>query len=95
MRELRNVIERSLILEDSDQITTRYLPPALLNQAPPRDSAEAAVDFRLPAAGIALEAVEDSLVKQAMTQSNGNQTVAARLLGISRDQLRYRLKKLQ
>ena len=95
VRELRNVIERSLILEDSDQITTRYLPPALLNQAPPRDSAEAAVDFRLPAAGIALEAVEDSLVKQAMTQSNGNQTVAARLLGISRDQLRYRLKKLQ
>ena len=35
-----------------------------------------------------------SLVRQAIAQSNGNQTRAADLLGISRDQLRYRLKKL-
>ena len=50
--------------------------------------------FTLPPAGVALEAVELSLVEQAIERSGGNQTRAAELLGISRDQLRYRLKKL-
>jgi two-component system, NtrC family, response regulator AtoC len=51
--------------------------------------------FRLPAEGVQLEEVELSLVRQAMERSGGNQTRAAELLGISRDQLRYRLKKLE
>ncbi len=51
--------------------------------------------FTLPPAGVALEAVELSLVEQAIKRSSGNQTRAAELLGISRDQLRYRLKKLE
>ena len=51
--------------------------------------------FHLPPEGVQLESVEMSLVKQAMNRSGGNQTRAAELLGISRDQLRYRLKKLE
>jgi len=51
--------------------------------------------FHLPPGGVPLESVEMSLVEQAMTRSGGNQTRAAELLGISRDQLRYRLKKLE
>jgi DNA-binding NtrC family response regulator len=51
--------------------------------------------FRLPAEGLILDEVEMSLVKQALERSGGNQTRAAELLGISRDQLRYRLKKLE
>jgi DNA-binding NtrC family response regulator len=95
VRELRNVIERALILEDGDQITTRYLPPALLHKAAPGGAmAPPPPAFRLPPEGIALEAVENSLVQQAMAQSGNNQTRAAELLGISRDQLRYRLKKM-
>jgi DNA-binding NtrC family response regulator len=54
-----------------------------------------AAQFRLPPQGVQLEAVEMSLVAQAMERSGGNQTRAAELLGISRDQLRYRLKKLE
>jgi DNA-binding NtrC family response regulator len=95
VRELRNVIERALILEDEDQITAKYLPPALLNRTgavEPGDDVPAS--FRLPPEGISLDAVERSLVQQAITQSGGNQTRAAELLGVSRDQLRYRLKKL-
>ena len=42
-----------------------------------------------------LDDVEMSFVRQALDRSNGNQTRAAELLGISRDQLRYRLKKLE
>jgi DNA-binding NtrC family response regulator len=50
--------------------------------------------FQLPEEGIDLEQVELSLVRQAMERSGGNQTRAAELLGVSRDQLRYRLKKI-
>jgi DNA-binding protein Fis len=49
----------------------------------------------LPSGGVSLETVEMSLVRQAIERSGGNQTRAAELLGISRDQLRYRLKKLE
>jgi two-component system, NtrC family, response regulator AtoC len=51
--------------------------------------------FVIPENGINLEQVELSLVQQAMERSGGNQTRAAELLGISRDQLRYRLKKIE
>jgi DNA-binding NtrC family response regulator len=97
VRELRNVIERALILEDSDQITTEYLPGGLL-EAPRLDRVsenDASIQFVLPEEGISLEQTELSFVRQAIQQSSGNQTRAAELLGISRDQLRYRLKKLE
>jgi DNA-binding NtrC family response regulator len=51
--------------------------------------------FRLPATGGQLEEVELSLMRQAVALSKGNQTRAAGLLGISRDQLRYRMKKIE
>src|SRR5262249_13860513 len=64
--------------------------------APPKGT-ETSPDemFRLLPGGVLLESVEMSLVEQAMRRSGGNQTRAAELLGISRDQLRYRLKKLE
>lgn len=99
VRELRNVIERAMILEDEETITTKYLPRSLGGEpqtAGDRSGATALVEqFRLPAAGVSLDAVELSLVKQALLQSRGNQTRAAELLNISRDQLRYRMKKLE
>jgi two-component system, NtrC family, response regulator AtoC len=58
-------------------------------------SASPAGLFHLPPEGVQLDSVEMSLVEQAMDRSGGNQTRAAELLGISRDQLRYRLKKLE
>ncbi len=67
--------------------------PALPLEPPP--PATLADRFPLPAAGVELEAVEMSLVEQALKRSGGNQTRAAELLHISRDQLRYRLKKLE
>ena len=93
------MIERALILEDEDQITSEYLPVGLLE--PPRLEEslatidEVSVRFVLPNEGISLDEVELSFVRQAIDRSSGNQTRAAELLGISRDQLRYRLKKLE
>ena len=100
VRELRNVIERAMILEDDETITTKYLPRGLADEL--RTGSEARVDsarsadrFRLPADGVSLDEVEMSLVRQALERSGGNQTKAAELLDISRDQLRYRMKKLE
>jgi two-component system response regulator AtoC len=98
VRELRNVIERALILEDTDKITTEYLPGGLLAPARiPQSSttADLSAQFVLPQRGISLDEAELSFVRQAIERSGGNQTRAAELLGISRDQLRYRLKKLE
>jgi DNA-binding NtrC family response regulator len=99
VRELRNVIERALILEDADQITTEYLPGSLLTsprlQPASAVSSDGAPQFVLPGEGISLDDAELSFVRQAIERSGGNQTRAAELLGISRDQLRYRLKKLE
>ncbi|MEK6283878.1 MAG: sigma 54-interacting transcriptional regulator, partial [Acidobacteriota bacterium] len=100
VRELRNVIERAMILEDDETITTRYLPRGLAGES--RTGSEAGLEgfksgdhFRLPADGVSLDEVEMSLVRQALKRSGGNQTKAAELLAISRDQLRYRMKKLE
>ena len=55
--------------------------------------AAACLSWRFPEGGTSLEEVERELVDLAMTQANGNQTHAAKLLDISRDALRYKLKK--
>ncbi len=74
-------------------------PLAIVAQESPggadRFEASAPAAFTLPTEGLILEDLEMALVKQALDRSNGNQTRAAELLGISRDQLRYRLKKLE
>jgi len=98
VRELRNVIERAMILEDSDEITTRYLPRGLAGESRARIENRGGTKpdhIALPPSGVSLEEVEMSLVRQALERSGGNQTKAAELLDISRDQLRYRMKKLE
>jgi len=92
VRELRNVIERASILEDGDLVSTTHLPADLLKEFGGFEEIPM-FPVRLPAGGIALDDVEEMLVKQAFDIANGNLTRAAKLLHISRDQLRYKLKK--
>ncbi|HEX3231978.1 MAG TPA: sigma-54 dependent transcriptional regulator [Pyrinomonadaceae bacterium] len=100
VRELRNVIERAMILEDDEIIGMKYVPRPVsgglgATEHFQSDGSAHAELFKLPSGGVSLEQVEMSLVRQAIERSGGNQTKAAELLGISRDQLRYRLKKLE
>jgi DNA-binding NtrC family response regulator len=92
VRELRNVIERASILEDGEWVTTAHLPLDLLQKSG-ESNGRAYSGINLPAEGIALETVEFELARQALERTGGNLTRAARLLHISRDQLRYKLKK--
>jgi len=90
VRELRNVIERASILEDGDIVTTTHLPSDLLHSS---GASSTGGTFVLPAAGVSLEEVEFELARQAVDRTGGNLTQAAKLLDISRDQLRYKLRK--
>ncbi len=92
VRELRNVIERASILEDGEWVTAKHLPADLILSGSTVNGGSRS-GFILPADGVPLEEVEFELARQAFERSGGNLTKAAKLLGISRDQLRYKLKK--
>jgi PAS domain S-box-containing protein len=91
VRELRNAIERAMILEESPVITPASLPISLTEGSPDRAVAAAAVT--MPDTGLSLADHERTLLAQALQKSGGNQTQAARLLHITRDTLRYKMKK--
>ncbi len=92
VRELQNVIERVIILESDDLILPEHLPAELRNAHRP-SSAPQDLQIKLPSSGISLERLEEDLLRQALSLAEGNQTEAARLLGLGRDALRYRMKK--
>ena len=85
VRELRNAIERAMLLIDRDWLEPDDFTTLTRSVAP--------TQFRLPAEGVNLDEVERQLLMQALERAGGNQTQAAQLLGINRDQVRYRIEK--
>jgi len=92
VRELRNVVERAIILEKGTEISLRSL---ILDTIEPPPMSETGSGGGMPEGIVPLDEVEGEMVLRAMTASGENQTRAAELLGITRDQLRYRLKKFR
>lgn len=90
VRELRNAIERAVLLTRNEHLTADDFP-LLKGQRP--GTAGSGFEVRLPAAGVDMEEVERALVVQALELARNNQTKAAKLLSLSRDQLRYRMEK--
>ena len=86
VRELQNAIERAVILSHGELIQSNHLGLAPAG-APPGGS----VPLELPPDGVSLEELERDLLAQALQRTNGNKAAAARLLGLSRSALRYRL----
>jgi len=109
VRELKNAIERAMILEDESVLRPIYLPFAVTQPrtgvtafehisspsagGQPLPNGRWLPPLSIPAGGTSLEEVERALVELALEQAGGNQTHAARLLDISRDALRYKMKK--
>ena len=92
VRELRNAIERAMILEDSALITPPSLPITV--SRPEGDMpVPVSISHELPSDGLGLEDHERTLLGRALEKTSGNQTQAARLLRITRDTLRYKMKK--
>jgi two-component system response regulator AtoC len=88
VRELKNAIERAMIFETGPRISARHVPirPGAPSPADSAAAGAAGADLSLPEA-------EKRMVGQALAKAGGNKTKAARILGISRDALRYKLKK--
>ncbi len=109
VRELKNAIERAMILEEEPVLRPVYMPfsvvqphsgvTAFEHTSSPHGGGQPLAEGRwlpplsIPEGGTSLEEVERALVELALRQAGGNQTHAARLLDISRDALRYKMKK--
>jgi DNA-binding NtrC family response regulator len=85
VREMRNAIERAMLLSEREQLEPADFTNLTQTVGP--------THFQLPPEGVNLEEVERQLLVQALERSGGNQTQAAQLLGINRDQVRYRIEK--
>ncbi|MDR1990956.1 MAG: sigma-54 dependent transcriptional regulator [Acidobacteriaceae bacterium] len=89
VRELRNAVERAMLLGEGEQLTAEDFPMLTRTRGALTEGIE------LPANGIDLETLERALVVQALERSGWNQTRAAALLGLNRDQIRYRIDKFK
>lgn len=92
VRELRNVVERAMVLEESDRIQSSSLYIDANGGALGRPGVPAAEEPEAPFQA-SLAQAEKNLVMKALHKASGNQTRAAVLLGITRDTLRYKMKK--
>lgn len=89
IRELRNLCERLSILLAGRSIEPENLPREFNSTA----EAAPAAEIRLPEQGLDLDVLQADLIHQALARTNGNRSKSARLLGISRDTLLYRIQK--
>ena len=89
VRELENVIERSLVLAPGEVLEADDIR---LDMSP-RTKANHVMDQFLPE-GVTLDDYEQSIIKEALRRANGNKSQAARLLGLTRNALRYRLTQM-
>jgi DNA-binding NtrC family response regulator len=92
IRELRNVIERVVVLETDAIVRPEHLPAEILHLKKPA-AAKPGPGLTIPDTGMSLEEVEKNLIVQALEKSRQNKTLAAKLLGITYDSLRYQVKK--
>ena len=90
-RELRNFIERAMILWNERELQPEHLPAELTTSVFPE--VPLISTGTIPPSDMSIPAVERQMLEQALEKTGGNQTKAARLLGITRDTLRYRIKK--
>jgi transcriptional regulator with PAS, ATPase and Fis domain len=91
VRELRNVIERAMVLEDSNWIQAASLHIGAPGSNP--SLAGVPAESEEPTFTLSLEEIERNLLSKALAKAAGNQTRAAIILGITRDTLRYKMKK--
>ncbi|CAK0770488.1 Sigma-54-dependent Fis family transcriptional regulator [Gammaproteobacteria bacterium] len=93
VRELRNFCERMVVLFPGGTVEFGNLPAELRNDMPLTSSSVRTAVFDLPENGIVLDDLEANFIRQALSRTRGNRSQAARLVGLTRDTLLYRIKK--
>ncbi|CAN5486528.1 sigma-54 dependent transcriptional regulator [soil metagenome] len=89
VRELENVIESMVVLSDGETLSLRDVPENIKNLQTNSET----LWFSLPAEPFNLEFLECEIIREALRQSDGNQSQTARYLGITRSALIYRMQK--
>jgi two-component system response regulator AtoC len=100
VREVRNVVERISLLEEGDTLLPEHLHSVnptgrTMKSSDPTAQGDEHNGFRLPAEGVILDDLNKDLIQQALEMTGGNQVRAAKLLGLTRGTLRYRLDKYE
>jgi DNA-binding NtrC family response regulator len=96
VRELRNAIERAVLLAEHNWVTPDDLPLEIRAGRAGREGGDLdSGNFTLPPGGLSIDELERDLLRQALLRTGGNRTRAAKLLGMNRDRIRYRIQKYQ
>jgi two-component system, NtrC family, response regulator AtoC len=93
IRELRNVIERVVLLAEEDELNEHHFS-FLVSSKDVIESEEDKFILQIPPKGIKIELVLRTLIQKTLKITNGNQVKAAKVLGLSRSKLRYRMEQL-
>lgn len=94
IRELKNVMERSVLLLEEDELKEHHLNFLMEtgNELSNEDSEK--FELKIPPGGVKIDKVLRTLIQQTLKITNGNQVKAAKVLGLSRSKLRYRMEQL-
>ncbi|CUT02607.1 sigma-54-dependent transcriptional regulator [Candidatus Kryptobacter tengchongensis] len=95
IRELRNTIERVILIENDTKIKPEHLKHLQVPKVDFESNDESDFVLKIPPNGITMDKVLRELIIQTLKMTNGNQVQAAKILGISRSKLRYRMEQLK
>ncbi|AFN75182.1 two component, sigma54 specific, Fis family transcriptional regulator [Melioribacter roseus P3M-2] len=93
IRELRNVMERVVLLCEEDMLRVHHFAFLIENKSEEDNDSDAFV-LKIPSKGITMDEVVKTLIQKTLLITNGNQVQAAKILGLSRSKLRYRMEQL-
>jgi len=93
IRELRNVMERAALLIEEDELREKHLS-FVVDSAPAKFADDDSFVLKIPPKGVQIDLVLRTLIQKTLSITNGNQVRAAKILGLSRSKLRYRMEQL-
>ena len=93
IRELRNVMERVVLLIEENEVKEHHLSSLVLSDKNEKETDENFV-LKIPPKGVKIDLVLKTLILKTLNITNGNQVKAAKILGLSRSKLRYRMEQL-
>lgn len=94
IRELRSTIERAMILSDGDELNTKYIQIEVDDEDIKVENTDSKMNLEISLEDASLDKIEEKIIKECLELNNWNQTKTAKMLGINRQILRYRMKKM-
>lgn len=96
VRELRSTIERAVLLSEGEKLNPKYirLEEESGNSEIKLEKSDNRIILEIPIEDVSLTKIEEKVIKEALSLNDWNQTRTAEMLGITREVLRYRMKKM-